>query len=108
MFVTELTSHELSGWLKAAALLNILCAHAAREFGNVKTRGATGRRVARRGAAMVSRCGAAAGRDAHRGRGARRTFILVTEPTSHESSGWLKAAAFANMLCAHAARGVAT
>ena len=60
---------------------------------------------------MVSRCGAAAGRDAHRGRGARRTAMFVTELTSHESSGWLKAAAyileralFENISYAHAAR----
>ena len=41
----------------------------------------------------------------HRGRGARRTFMFVTELTSHKLSGWLKAAATENMTCAYAARG---
>ena len=40
MFVTELTSHELSGWLKAAALANMPCVHAARGFGSTEARGA--------------------------------------------------------------------
>ena len=54
---------------------------------------------------MVSQCDAAAGRNAHGGRGARRTHMFVTELTSHELSGWLKATAYQNMPCAHAARG---
>ena len=40
MVVTELTSHELSGWLKAAALENMYCAHTARGFSSTKARGA--------------------------------------------------------------------
>ena len=51
MSVTELTFHEPSGWLKAAAFRNMPCAHAARGFGNTEARGATERRVTLRGAA---------------------------------------------------------
>ena len=40
MFVTELTSHESSDWLKVAAFINMYCAHAARVFGRTEARGA--------------------------------------------------------------------
>ena len=104
--VTELTSHELSGWLKAAAPLNMYCAHAARGWqrGGARRDGAA-HDAAQLGADEASQCGVAAGRDVHPGRGALRTNMDVTEPTSQELSGWLKAAAPANMLCAHATRG---
>ena len=59
MFVTELTSHESSGWLKAAAYANISCAHAARGFGSTEARGATERSVMQRRAALMTRRSAA-------------------------------------------------
>ena len=40
MNVTELTSHESSGWLKVAAFINMYCAHAARGFGSAEASGA--------------------------------------------------------------------
>ena len=73
----------------------------------MEARGATNkaRRSARGDQQGTSQRGAAAERNAHRGCSARRTSILVTEPTSHELSRWLKVAASLNMLCSHAARG---
>ena len=69
--------------------------------------GATQGRVTWRGAQLIWRVASRRGRweDVHRGRGARRTLMVVTELTSHESSGWLKASAIENISCAHAARG---
>ena len=88
MFVTELTSHESSDWLKVAAFINMYCAHAARgwQCGGAR-RGGGACDVARR--PIMRRVASRRGHqeECAARRGARRTSMFVTELTSHELSG---------------------
>ena len=87
MFLNWLTFQAATGWLKALAEENIPCAapaHAHTACGPQS------------GVCVQELCDPDAGR--------RRTFMLVTWPTSQASTGWLKALAYWNIPCATPAR----
>ena len=83
MLVTWPTSQASTGWLKELAEENIYCAAPAHAHGLCGPHS---------GVCVQEPCDPDAGR--------RRTCMEVTWPTSHASTGWLKALAEENMLCA--------